>query len=572
MRKSTFTAFAAAATGLAMFGLAAPPALAQARTVQLANDTAGDISINWLNGSTEQLIATLPPGGLTDMNTTQGHAFIVRDRRNQEIDRFQIGGATKISIDGFRSNASGKIMTLGSGRASVEDVLGGLRYDWRRLLVTEEDGAQSVIPDETRVGNAVILCEAHPVRGADARATFDRLTVFSPSGAVHAGQAVWADQKLAEGAPAPIGLQLAPVKLTLDLEGSTGLSRVVEAPNVATLNAARIELLNEYFNSKRLGAPARYKLSYEEVDSSQEISARLGFKASWAENSGSLSTKVDSKSNSSTVFGIFTQVFYSVDTDTPNRGAFFAPSVTPAALAAEIERRDAPPAYVNRVDYGRIIVVKMTTSGVFTSGEVKAAFKAVDPESGGSAEGSLNAKAKEALNSATFDVFQYGGAADDGLLTLKKASEVRQKIGKIIGNNLKFDKASAGVPIAYHVRFLDSNDVAKIGVATEFVEHECKQIDDRWLTLFMDGWYVLKNWKVTYEDKGKTHTALDQNSVPINVKRQVQIPATAGNVRVHAVGALVGNPDIINQTVNTNQCIRFKGTVFDYGWESKGSC
>ncbi len=72
---------------------------------------------------------------------------------------------------------------------------------------------------------------------------------------------------------------------------------------------------------------------------------------------------------------LFKQVFYTVSFDPPSHaGAVFHPSVTLDDVRSQMSR-DAPPAYVSSVDYGRILMLRIETSTDTQHAEIEGALK-----------------------------------------------------------------------------------------------------------------------------------------------------------------------------------------------------
>ncbi|MEM8749171.1 MAG: thiol-activated cytolysin family protein [Pseudomonadota bacterium] len=495
------------------------------------------------------------------------------DRRNNTCD---ISDKNASDAGGLKRNYPGnpydyyekdlsKKVRLSKASGSVRDVIEGLRYDSRRLLLSRQSGSQEVLPSETTSGSKVIVCKAKVHEGLSSN--IDKVTVFSPTSGVFPGVAIWGDKTLSEGTLSELGLPMADQRHTLSLNANRGISETVTNPNIDTAKAAENRLLEQFFKSGTKATPANYKFKYEEVESSAEISAKLGFKAEWAENSGSMSASMKYDSQSSTVFGLFTQVFYSISVNIPDRSKFFADSVDGARLASLIARRDAPPAYVNKVDYGRLILVKMTTRGVHTEADVKAAFKYVDPGNDLTASGKLKASAKTALDSATFDLFVHGGTADDGLVKNVDIKRLRQALNKVISNNLKFDQNSAAVPIAYYTKFLDSNNLAKVSLTTDYVEHQCTEFPEQRIVVKHKGAYVAKV-KVTYRLNGRWKTAFNTGSWGVGQRKSVIIPPRADRIKLWADA--VWGSEIANRTVNANKCYVLTGTTLSNSADERG--
>ena len=79
--------------------------------------------------------------------------------------------------------------------------------------------------------------------------------------------------------------------------------------------------------------------------------------------------------------------------------------------AQRVFNASRPPGYVRSVDYGRLLMVKMETSAVDTSFNLKGAFEQAT-QGGVTAGGNLDAKYKNIISNASFTALALGGGAE----------------------------------------------------------------------------------------------------------------------------------------------------------------
>src|SRR5690606_9504881 len=199
----------------------------------------------------------------------------------------------------------------------------------------------------------------------------------------------------------------------------------------------------------------------------------LGFHSKWA--SGNVSSQLSSVSSTekSVVVAYFKQVFYTVTMDSPEGVAsVFADSVTVDAARASFGN-EHPPAYVRSVDYGRLLMVKMESSVVDSSINLKGAFE--QATSGGvTVGGDLSRKYESIIKNSTFSVVAIGGGAETSLEVFTGNSDQAMKgLRDYIQKGATYRRDNPGLPVAYQVAFLKDNRFAMIGFPTDYTETQC---------------------------------------------------------------------------------------------------
>ncbi|MDZ7755994.1 thiol-activated cytolysin family protein [Rhodohalobacter sp.] len=208
--------------------------------------------------------------------------------------------------------------------------------------------------------------------------------------------------------------------------------------------------------------------------SSTQASLDLGLNVEWATGDVQSQFNFETSEENRVVMATFKQAFYSV-TYVQENGAqpedVFGPSVSLQQVQSAFSST-APPAYVSSVTYGRIIMFRMETSSSYTSAEVEAAFRYA---TGAQVEGDLEVTYDEILQNSAVEVITLGGnaAVASEAVTARSAGDL---VPIITGDNAVYSRNNPGVPIAYAVKFLKDDQVAKLGYTTEYTATECSAI------------------------------------------------------------------------------------------------
>ncbi len=452
--------------------------------------------------------------------------------------------------------------------------IAGLSYDPRVLLSVEADGSTASLPVKDRQGvdNGVIICTkiTHKLTK-----NLDEVAILSPTaGAIFPGALVAADQALMEGRPTPIGLPRAPAMLSIDLPGLGDASAAV-VPTNSAVQAFRNTKLEQWSTlpvSQGYKNAARSILQVTKSYSSQQVALDLGFNAKWASGSASAQLGVASTTEKSVLVAYFKQVFYTITMDTPTSpDSVFADTVS-LGQAQEVFSSQHPPAYVRSVDYGRILLVKMETSAVDTSVNLKAAFDYATGDT--SVGGSVNATYKNIIKNSTFQVVAIGGGAEDSVQMFDGSSDEALKgLRDYIAKGAGYRRDNPGLPVAYTVVFLKDNQFARMGSTAEYTETECVRYNNGFVRFAHDGWYVAKfsvNW--TEPDAAGNYTvpkAWASGEQTKGYTASVSLPGDARNVQLYAEAAtgLVWSPwgEIFKLTLAgpDNKTYHATGTTLD---------
>ncbi len=409
-----------------------------------------------------------------------------------------------------------------------------LNYNTSELLaVVENNKSESLPSNRDQVGNGVIICT---FERREAEETLQNISLVNPSNTIFPGALVYGDRSLAEGKPRSIGIERAPITLTLMLPGAYGESgsKQIDTPKLSSTQGARNELIENWFN-KNPGETdyknfAKQTLTTSRVYNSDQASLELGFDAKWAQGNADVKAAMDINTEKEVTVAIFKQVFYTVACDKPTTPAdFFAPSVS-LAQVKNIMTSKEPPAYVKSVDYGRMLMIRMETDKLAASANLEAAFNyAAGPDS--KIGGSIDAKYKKVLENSTFRLYALGGNAQTpaGIIDGTDLNKLRS----IIYDDALFRRDNPGAPLSYTVNYLQGDVTASVYASTDYVEKICTEYTNGQIILKHGGGYVGR-FIVTWEIDGKQcpECIFESGKIANGYKKTLPIPADAKNLKV----------------------------------------
>lgn len=378
----------------------------------------------------------------------------------------------------------------------------------------------------------------------------------------------------------PISAPRAPVTLSISLEGtgfSGSLSEEVTDPRLSTVRQGISTLVGRALD-QHVSVPAQVDWSYEEVHSSSQMSMYVG--ADIGYGLGSLETAFDwNQQHSSTrIMAKYTQVYFSIDMDTPSDPrALFSPDITRADLARAIPPGSMP-LYVASVKYGMMAIMCIETdySSDQMSLSLDAAYSgAVDVEI------EFGLTAREVLDSSSIRIIVYGGSTQG----IQELNGLEAFMG-IIAASTEFTRDSPGVPLVYKFRHIHDNTLALISLTSQYTIVRELQIE-QWIRvnslLFTCTWsddddpfydddvdiddlrvYVSAWNRVDGNDNPGTPITEDEQAYGIHYTDYVEMHAGSTHSAQGAVD-LVFNTEDFNWD---NAHLRIRATAWDYDWAS----
>lgn len=369
---------------------------------------------------------------------------------------------------------------------------------------------------------------------------FEEVAILRPtSGIIYPGALVVADKATLGGLPTPGAVDRAPMTLRIDLPGmgENGTLKVDKPSDFSV--AEKIDEALEWWNANA------YEEGYVNASnssfvaktaySSRQVSMDLSMNVEWARGDVAAQFNFSQNKTSRTAMMVFKQVFYTITMTPPTSpGGFFGPE----ASISEIEQKfgpDSPPAYVQSVNYGRIIMFRMTTTTSATAAELEGALNYSTGVT--NVSGTLEARYKKILETSTVTVVTIGGNAE--VATEAVSARNFADLEPIVkGKNAVYSRDNPGVPISYKLHYVKDNTTAKLGYTTSYEVENCdvNLHPAKDVRVFNNAGTIAApnvRYSITHKTRGKSGTSTI-NSGNIGFRKSVTrtVPAGAYDVNV----------------------------------------
>lgn len=427
----------------------------------------------------------------------------------------------------------------------IDAVIANLSYDANALLNVQDTGgapSNRTLKSEksSNKGPTLGTIQTCKMKEYSLESNFDDVSILRPTnGIIWPGALVIGNQGMLDGAPDPITLDRAPVTLRLDLPGIGEHGNIiVDNPKNSSVQTGIDDAL-EWWNGNAYqdGYVNASNSSYQATTSysSKQMSLDVGLNLEWATGSVASQLEYESSSTKRVAMMVYKQVFYTVTMDTPKTpSSVFGPNVTSAKVENAMGS-DTPPAYINSVSYGRIIMVRMETSDTRTSVDLDAVLEYAGGVSG---TGTVNSTYDEILKKSSVTVVTIGGNAEVASEAVN-AADIKAGPGAlnyiITGKNAVYSRDNPGVPIAYTIRYLKDNTFAKMGYTTDYTITECGSNAYQHKNAYVKKTISQKvRFRFSYKQQGSQNfkttgwTEISKNNVKVGAKP----PAGAHGVRI----------------------------------------
>ena len=418
----------------------------------------------------------------------------------------------------------------------INSTIANLTYSPDELLNVQDTGGA---PSE-RILNNDNTTNTGPTQGQlfecktqdySLESNFEDVAILRPTnGVVFPGALVIGNEGMLDGAPDPLTLDRAPATLRLDLPGIGEQGNiVVDDPSSNSEVQTGIDNALEWWNANAYqeGYVNASNSTYQASTSysSKQFSLDVGLNLEWA--TGSLASQFNYESNTEKRYAglVFKQVFYTVTMDTPSSpGSVFDSSVTNAQVQNAIGSA-TPPAYVSSVSYGRIIMVRMETTNMSTSIDLDAVLEYAGGVSG---VGTVNSTYDAILKTSSITVVTIGGNAEAASEAINLA-DIESGFGSlnsvITGENAVYSRDNPGVPIAYTIRYLKDNTLAKMGYTTDYRVENCQTFNYDHESVDVDNNSIFDvRYRFVYKNPGTNNTVIGGYNVVNNGQRSVKSP------------------------------------------------
>ncbi|WP_160289452.1 thiol-activated cytolysin family protein [Psychroserpens mesophilus] len=365
--------------------------------------------------------------------------------------------------------------------ASINEYLLGLTYDGNILLDVKDTGGLPSSRDPISETNEY----TDPVNGQTSYcgivnysldSNFDDVAILRPNiDAIYPGALVSANNNMLEGVPDPLSIEKGAYTLRINLPG-IGQNGVlnIQNPSKSVVDTKIDNALQWWYaNAGDNEVPANSVYSSANLYSSMQLSRDIGLNLSWADNNVAAQLDFTSNTERRVATMSFKQVFFSVTMDSPaSPAAMLGNTLTLDDVRARITD-EVPAAYVSSVSYGKILVLRMETEYTEETSDID--LSAVLDYSV-NVNATYDEEKESVIASSTFKLLSIGGNAEVGVSPISSSDFTSGPggfIDAITGSNALLSANNPGVPIAYTMRFLRDNSLAKMGYNTTYTVEQC---------------------------------------------------------------------------------------------------
>lgn len=377
-----------------------------------------------------------------------------------------------------------------------------LQYDPQQILSMQGSDTTSFIPNTGKHEDQKYIV-VHKEEASISSENAELSVLESIKNAIYPGAIVVANRALMENAPAVPAFDRAPMTFHIDLPGMGKDGQfTIDNPTQSALETKIDEKFTEWCDkySKDYQINAVWKYREAMAHSESQLSAALNLNYKTAANELGIDFKAINNGEKSVMIFEYEQVFFTVKCDKPTHPSeFFADSVTWEDLQAKGISDQAPPAYVQSVNYGRRIFIKMETSS--HDSEVEAALRAA---MGDDFSVDTNASYKDILKNTSISVIVLGGGVPytAKLIEDKELKDVRS----ILLQSGNCGKDNPGYLFSYTCNFMKDDAPAVVRDSTKYIVTTTKEYTDGVIRLEHKGAYVAYfnvNWRErSYDSDG----------------------------------------------------------------------
>ena len=415
------------------------------------------------------------------------------------------------------------------------DYILNLNYDLNELLAVDLtpksiDFSEVGESRERATGEVIIVTK----KKHDVSSNLTENALLNPgAGVVFPGAMLKQDRTLAEGLPTPYTLPRGPLTIRVDLPGLEDKGVVtIQSPTNVNVEMAIQRIIAYWFDNikeKQGYQPAiRAFADSHKAYTKEQIGIECGFGAQWGKSQATTGLKVESTDNETIVYRAFKQIYYTVYVEEPQEaGAMFAKIKLDANNMPPTE----PPGFVRSVDYGRIIIVQMTTTQRVTEQEAEATLEY--KTFGTKFESNVQEHYEKISQNSLFKALVLGGgdASADVL-----AGDIG-KMSEAITEGIGFSKDSSAYPISYTVADLRTRAISEMKTSTSYIETIRKVLPDRKIALRHVGAFVAKfyvKWKERDAGGNLIPKMYASGQKTAGYRHEIVFPGDAQDIRVEA--------------------------------------
>jgi len=327
---------------------------------------------------------------------------------------------------------------------------------------------------------------------------FDQITAFNSAyaDALYPG-AIVQGKDILNGTLSTIGnVERTPINITM----SNGNSVIVNNPSKSSVSDGMKQLLN---TTNKTAAIVDYTLT-ESYDDKQSF-LEMGLDISWLP--ANMSAKFNQKKSVTqrSLLLYFKQIYYTISAETYTTPAEYFANQSDVEKLKNTIYNGNPPCYISSVDYGRIIIVKMTSEESYETmkSSLSAGYKIVN--------GKVQYDKSKFKSNTTFDAIVVGGSATGATNAVVQGNI--ESIHELITSEAEYSSDNPGFPISYSVKYLKDGTPVKLGTTLEYWEDnwQVDQTNYQKFDIYFDNIYIAddNNWggdsfftyKITITDK-----------------------------------------------------------------------
>ena len=282
--------------------------------------------------------------------------------------------------------------------------------------------------------------------------------------------AIYTDNSIIDGSyNAPANLQLKSYQITSNMfsAASSGSSFVDVQPNLGSVYDGIAQLMTR--NTRVLNASS-VAVEAKSVYSSEQLAFFLqaGFQGYGVDLTAEFDYNHRTKQN--LIFAKLKQVYFSVSLNRPFGAALVenAPATLPGNLV-----------YVNKVNYGRIGILKIESDSSVES--VQAALNFTYGANSTQVSASARLNYQKVLANSTVTGFFFGGDATN--IVPVNSSAGLSEFNDYVKNGLRLNPDVAPTAISYELKYLNDNATAAINSTTTYTEQRCETAKGLKITL-----------------------------------------------------------------------------------------
>ncbi|HUM45927.1 MAG TPA: thiol-activated cytolysin family protein [Chitinophagales bacterium] len=274
--------------------------------------------------------------------------------------------------------------------------------------------------------------------------------------------AILGAESITEGSYALITGDRGPITLSISLSNIIG--NISATASEATLSKVR-EAIQDILDAEVQGnIPAVLAYDIIQIHSDEQFKVAIGANLDVPFGSISAAFNFNSQEQKSRYVIKFYQVYYTLDIDVPEKPSDFWNTPPSAQTLGEYT-----PVYVSSIKYGRSVLCMFESSS-----SAEDLYAALSASYGGlfvSGELDASLEQQEILNSSHMSLLIVGGDATQAVQVTNFDS-----LNSYIVDGGNWSNNSPAAPLAYTLRFLDNNEVARVILSSEYNVQTCEVI------------------------------------------------------------------------------------------------